>query len=142
MKSINGYTQNAWAGDKYEETKYMRTKDIAALIRKDIAERFPRKQGYKFSVKTSVFAGGSSIDVRVVDAPESLFDYFGRNTEYAKNICKEVKSIINEYRYDDSDGMIDYFCTNFYGHCDVAYDSPQNLGYKVYNERYAQAEAV
>ena len=37
----------------------------------------------------------------------------------------EVHSLVNSYNYDDSDGMIDYFDTNFYMHLNVGkWDKP------------------
>lgn len=35
-------------------------------------------------------------------------------TEYADAVLKDVEAQVNSYRYDDSDGMIDYFDCNFY----------------------------
>lgn len=134
-------SRDIWVGDKYESTKGMSTKQIAELIRKDIAARFPSKQGYKFSVRTHVYAGGSSINVEVKEAPGELFDYFGQQTDFARDITHHVIGLIDRYRYDESDGQIDYFNTNFYGSCRVSYESSQNLGYLVYNQRVAEAKA-
>ncbi len=35
-------------------------------------------------------------------------------TEYFKNVIDDVEEFTKSYNYDDSDGMIDYFDTNFY----------------------------
>jgi len=35
-------------------------------------------------------------------------------SDRCKEVMKEAISIVNSYNYDDSDGMIDYFDTNFY----------------------------
>lgn len=35
-------------------------------------------------------------------------------TDYAKAVLSDVNDVIKSYRFDDSDGMIDYFDTNFY----------------------------
>ena len=42
--------------------------------------------------------------------------YFLKNcyTPEITKIIKDVDNYVNSYRYDDSDGMIDYFDTNFY----------------------------
>lgn len=40
---------------------------------------------------------------------------FGRYTIQAKFLRNTLEKILNSYKYDDSDGMIDYFRTNFYG---------------------------
>ena len=43
-------------------------------------------------------------------------EYFLKNcyTNEVQKIMKDVDRFVNSYRYDDSDGMIDYFDTNFY----------------------------
>ena len=35
-------------------------------------------------------------------------------TEYLQNVIDDVEAFVKSYNYDDSDGMIDYFDTNFY----------------------------
>lgn len=47
-----------------------------------------------------------------------------RNTSYeytpeTTELLDDLKTMIRAYRYDDSDGMIDYFSTNFYDHVTV-----------------------
>src|SRR3954469_5911642 len=46
--------------------RYISTADTAKLIRAELREVFP---GVKFSVKSSIYAGGSSIDVAWTDGP-------------------------------------------------------------------------
>ena len=48
------------------ETKYERTADTAKIIRKVLKVEFP---GVKFSVRSSVYAGGASIRVNWTDGP-------------------------------------------------------------------------
>ena len=69
--------------------KYISTKDTAKIIRKALKESFP---GVKFSVRSSVYSGGSSIDVAWTDGPcnalvEGITDlfngsYFDGMTDY------------------------------------------------------------
>lgn len=72
--------------------KYIVTKDTAKIIRKALKESFP---GAKFSVRSSVYSGGSSIDVSWKDGPcvalveaiTELFNgsYFDGMTDYKGN---------------------------------------------------------
>lgn len=120
------YTQNGWAGDNYDIN--LSTKDIADRIRSYVKEAYPT---YKFSVTCKYFSGGSEINVALMEAPVDVFvkmpergekymelhhmrkDY-EELTPLANEILSDVNRFINSYRYDDSDGMIDYFSTNFY----------------------------
>ena len=120
------YTQCGWAGNKYDCN--LTTKDIAERIRAYIKEAYPI---YKFSVTTKYFSGGSEINVCLMEAPEEVFVKMPRRGEKYMQICsmredreeltplaneilRDVDHFINSYRYDDSDGMIDYYDTNFY----------------------------
>lgn len=115
---MQNYTGHGWEGSEYKKTESMRTCDIAKLIKKELKEKYPE---FKFSVKTEVYSGGSSVNVNIVDLP-----YNPLNPDYDQNYgsqvytdkfledLKKMESIGNKYRYDDSDGMIDYFSTNFY----------------------------
>ena len=47
-------------------TRWIDTADVAKLIRKHLKKEFP---GVKFSVRSSRYAGGSSIDIRWTDGP-------------------------------------------------------------------------
>lgn len=46
-------------------------------------------------------------------------DYETRLTDWAKAMMIDINDFIKSYRMDDSDCMIDYFCTNFYYDLDV-----------------------
>lgn len=63
-----GYTQNETIGHKYNSN--LTTKEIAKLIRQDIKElKLTKKNGYKISVTSDSFAGGSAIDITVKETP-------------------------------------------------------------------------
>jgi len=131
------YTQGAWEGEKYKETENLSTTEIAKRIREDI-KVFKRDFGYpelKVSVRTQYYAGGSSIDVTIKDFgfnpynPEWDVDAYSkgeqnsvdRYTKRTQAIIKSLEKRGNKYRYNDSDGMIDYFDTNFYYFVNVDY---------------------
>lgn len=49
-------------------------------------------------------------------------------TEEAKSVINKALQIINSYNFDDSDGQIDYFHTNFYTHMSIGkWDKPFQL---------------
>lgn len=50
------------------ETRRLRTKEVAVLVRAELKIKFP---GIKFSVVSREYAGGSSIDVVYVDGPRA-----------------------------------------------------------------------
>ena len=49
-------------------------------------------------------------------------------TEYGFAVLDDVYNFMQSYRYDDSDGMIDYFSTNFYGSFNIG---KWNKGFKI-----------
>lgn len=133
------YTQHAFEGGKYKETENLRTCEVAKLIRKELKERFP---GFKLSVRTQTFAGGSSIDVVIKEFPEGFnpfcdtyhvgeepqysdhYAYKAYHTKYneeAEEIKTMVERVMDQYNFNDSDGMIDYFHVSFYGHASFDY---------------------
>ena len=133
----HNYTGYGWEGAKYNETKNLNVTEIARLIRKELKTK--TFDGFKFSVRTKKYSGGCSIRIEVLDVPEDFkllnpsYDEYNHRGEsrYTKNAVSfldVVKSIGNKYRYDDSDGMIDYFSTNFYFNVD--YD------WELVNDRY------
>lgn len=69
-------------------TNYIDAAEVAKLIRKTLKLEFPQ---IKFSVKTSKYSGGASIDISWVDGPTS----------------KQVKDIVGFYEGASFDGMQD-----------------------------------
>lgn len=119
------YTRNGWKGDNYDRN--LTTTEVAKRIRKQLKDEF---SDCKFSVTTKTYSGGSSIDVCLMEAPANVLaegvkadDVTGivvnggskYLNEYGNAIAQKVNEIIDSYRFDDSDFMIDYFNTNFYG---------------------------
>lgn len=135
------YTQNGWAGENYKCGRS--TKEIAQIIRTYLKEAY---SDCKWSVRYSSYSGGSSIHVSLIEAPYCVFKdkskthesinhyYFDRGENYipkAHAMLKDVLAFIESYHYDDSDGMIDYFDTNFYYDLSVGtWDKPFKVVYR------------
>lgn len=118
-------------GSKYEAVQELDIKEIAKLVRADIAAA--QKDGdltpdAKFSVKISRFSGGQSMtveasypySVRVSDVREAeqrdagfIYPWMPRHVVANKEACE---AIMAAYNYDNCDAMSDYFDVNFYAH--------------------------
>jgi hypothetical protein len=70
------------------ETRYLSCAETAKLVRTALKKNFP---GVKFSVRSSVYSGGASIDVSWVLGPTT----------------KEVEAVAGQYESADFDGSID-----------------------------------
>lgn len=136
------YTQNGWKGENYDIN--LRAKDIAAKVREFVKMVYPEcKFSVTFSTTSmcsEVYVTLMESPYRLNKTFEELTDdelyngqysyyyQYGRETgdrqkanflnqcytpEVTK-IMKDVDRFVSSYRYDDSDGMIDYFDTNFY----------------------------
>lgn len=75
-------------------TKYLTCAETAKLVRAALKEAFP---GVKFSVKSSVYAGGASINVKYTDGPDAA----------------SVKGIVSAFEGAYFDGMTDYKGSNY-----------------------------
>ena len=136
------YTQNGWKGENYDIN--LRTKDIAAKVREFVKMVYPEcKFSVTFdtaSMCSEVHVTLMESPYRLNKTFEELTDdelynghysyyyQFGRETDdnqkrhflnqcytpEVTKIMKDVDRFVSSYRYDDSDGMIDYFDTNFY----------------------------
>ena len=136
------YTQNGWKGSNYNA--YMSTKDIAAKVREFVKTIYPEcKFSVTFetaSMCSEIHVTLMESPYRLNKTVEELTDdelyngnysynyqhnretddrqkeYFLKTcyTEEVQDIMNDVNKFVESYRYDDSDGMIDYFDTNFY----------------------------
>lgn len=70
------------------ETRYLTAAETSKLIRKALKASFPR---IKFSVRSSNYAGGSSISIHWIDGPTT----------------KQVKVVTDRFQGSDFDGMQD-----------------------------------
>lgn len=135
----DSYSGYKFVGRKYKQTENMKISEIAKLVKKELDIRFGDVA--KFSVVSDVYTGGASINVTITDITgfnpftetytqslknnELYEDFYSRTrdewnrvqitTDELKKIIDESESVINQYRMDDSDSMIDYFHSNFYG---------------------------
>ena len=99
-------------GNKYAEVKDLRVKEIAKLVRKDL-KKF---KGCKFSVTSDI----RTINVKLIDC-DDVKKYFyiwegvnQKDPRYTDPFHKEVKSIMDQYNFDNSDPMSDYHHNNFF----------------------------
>lgn len=105
--------------NNFEKYHIYDTKEIAAVIRKHLKERFPM-------CKWSVTKDGNSIYVHLLVSPwEKKSDEINAIVHYAYKFAQS-------YNYDNSDSMTDYFDINFYG----VYEND------IVDYRYEQREAT
>lgn len=134
MKAMNFYTANGWAGSNYDSK--LSTKEIAAKVRSYAKKNFPE---FKFSVRSEWSMYTDSMYIELKSGPCVPFVEGSRSAERGyMSTMSSVKGWENEltpemfkvldavttyassFRYDDSDGMQDYFDTNFYIHIEVS----------------------
>ena len=128
MKAMNFYTANGWAGSNYDSK--LSTKEISAKVRSYAKKNFP---GFKFSVRSEWSMYTSSMYIELKSGPCVPFVEGSRSAErgymstmssvkaWKDELTPKVFAALNavsnyasSFRYDDSDGMQDYFDTNFY----------------------------
>lgn len=134
MKAMNFYTANGWAGSNYDSK--LSTKEIAAKVRSYAKKNFPE---FKFSVRSEWSMYTDSMYIELKSGPCVPFVEGSRSAErgymstmssvkaWKDELTPEVFGSLNavsnyasSFRYDDSDGMQDYFDTNFYIHIKVS----------------------
>lgn len=122
------YTANGWAGSNYDSK--LSTKEIAAKVRSYAKKNFP---DFKFSVRSewSMYTDSMYIELKegtcipFVEGSRSaergymstMNNVKGWEDELTPEMFKvldAVTSYAGSFRYDDSDGIQDYFDTNFY----------------------------
>jgi hypothetical protein len=128
MKAMNFYTANGWAGSNYDSK--LSTKEIAAKVRAFAKKNFPE---FKFSVRSewSMYTDSMYIELKAgtcipfIEGSRSaergymstMSTVKGWENELTPGMFKVLDAVTtyaNSFRYDDSDGMQDYFDTNFY----------------------------
>lgn len=128
MKAMNFYTANGWAGSNYDSK--LSTKEITAKVRAFAKKNFP---GFKFSVRSewSMYTDSMYIELKegtcipFVEGSRSaergymstMSTVKGWEDELTPEMFKVLDAVTtyaSSFRYDDSDGMQDYFDTNFY----------------------------
>ncbi len=128
--SIPNYSGHARIGCLYDPARSI--KDVAVEVRRQLANYYPTKDGYKFSVRMSHY---NYIQVTIMRVPfkvvnpkhnPRLYKPYAserepRYTPAGEELLKQVKAILEAYNYNDSDAMTDYFSVNFYS--GVSYDT-------------------
>lgn len=134
MKAMNFYTANGWAGSNYDSK--LSTKEIAAKVRSYAKKNFP---DFKFSVRSEWSLYTDSMYIELKSGPCVPFVEGSRSAErgymstmssvkaWEDELTPKVFAALNavsnyasSFRYNDSDGMQDYFDTNFYIHIEVS----------------------
>ena len=136
MQAMNFYTTNSWTGSNYDGN--LSTKEIAAKVRVFAKNNFPR---FKFSVRSewSMYTDSVYIELKAgpcapfVDGSASaqrgymstMSSVKGWETDLTPETFAALDAVTTyaaSFRYDDSDGMLDYFDTNFYLKIEISYD--------------------
>lgn len=134
MKAMNFYTANGWAGSNYDSK--LSTKEISAKVRSYAKKNFPK---FKFSVRSEWSMYTDSMYIELKSGPCVPFVEGSRSAErgymstmstvkgWENELTPEMFKVLDavttyasSFRYNDSDGMQDYFDTNFYIHIEVS----------------------
>lgn len=121
--------QDNTEGSKYQQVKNLDIKEIAKLIRNDLKQF----KDCKFSVKIQRYAGGQSVWIELVNCSTiSKFVKIDRGDEYKqisfnKDFAKKIDEIVNQYNFDKSHAMSDYFHVNFYSHININYEFKKSI---------------
>lgn len=125
---MNFYTANGWAGSNYDSK--LSTKEIAAKVRSYAKKNFPE---FKFSVRSEwsmytdsmyielkagtcvpFVSGSRSADRGYMSTMSTVKGWEDELTPELFSVLDAVSTYASSFRYDDSDGMQDYYDTNFY----------------------------
>lgn len=128
MKAMSFYTANGWAGSNYDSK--LTTKEIAAKVRSYAKKNFPE---FKFSVRSEWSMYTDSMYIELISGPcvpfvegsrsaergymstmSSVKEWKDELTPEMFKVLDAVATYASSFRYDDSDGMQDYYDTNFY----------------------------
>lgn len=143
MKAMNFYTANGLAGSNYDSK--LSTKEISSKVRSYAKKNFPE---FKFSVRSEWSMYTDSMYIELKSGPcvpfvegsrsagrgymSTMSTVKGWENELTPGMFKVLDAVTtyaSSFRYNDSDGMQDYFDTNFYLSISV---SPE---YKVVNPK-------
>lgn len=136
MKAMNFYTANGWAGSNYDSK--LSTKEISAKVRSYAKKNFPE---FKFSVRSEWSMYTDSMYIELKSGPCVPFVEGSRSAErgymstmstvkgWENELTPEMFKVLDavttyasSFRYNDSDGMQDYFDTNFYLSISVSHE--------------------
>lgn len=133
MKAMSFYTATGWVGSNYDSK--LSTKEISAKVRIFAKKNFP---DFKFSVRTErsmctdsmyielkagtcipFVEGSRSAERGYMSTMSTVKGWEDELTPEMFKVLDAVTTYASSFRYDDSDGMQDYFDTNFYIHIKV-----------------------
>ena len=158
---LNAYR---FEGKNYRRTQDLSIKDLVELIKIEVLAEFPKKEGYKFSITSSNY---DHINLTLLDAPfnpfsvpyqimymdDIPFNQFWEETKdewnrsvpvYNKKgieLIEKLETFVNQYNFNDSDAMTDYFHVRFYDKIKIDDDKfidkyyPENLERKAQKAR-------
>lgn len=128
MRAMNFYTATGWAGSNYDSK--LSTKEISARVRSYAKKHFPE---FKFSVRSewSMYTGSMYIELKsgpcvpfvegsisaergCMSTMSTVKGWENELTPEMFRVLDAVTTYASSFRYNDSDGMQDYFDTNFY----------------------------
>lgn len=134
MRAMNFYTANGWGGSNYDSK--LSTKEISAKVRSYAKKNFPE---FKFSVRSEWSMSTDSMYIELKSGPcvpfvegsrssgrgymSTMSTVKGWENELTPEMFKVLDAVTayaSSFRYNDSDGMQDYFDTNFYIHIEVS----------------------
>lgn len=99
-------------GAKYEMTEDLDIKEIAKLVRADLKTKFP---GVKASVRIERYSMGQAINVDILSGLQPLHQTEPpkRPSVYGAQLRGQIAELLDEYNYDNSDMMEDYYDVRF-----------------------------
>jgi hypothetical protein len=116
-------------GSKYQQVKNLPLTDIVKLIRKDL-KKF---NDCKFSVRKANY---TQITIELMSCNnQDRFGWFEGYKDKAlrlkNDFIKEIKNITDQYNFDNSDSMSDYFHVNFYAYIKCNYSLLKEMENKI-----------
>jgi hypothetical protein len=111
-------------------------KEIAKRLRKEIKnmQKLGIYTGMKVSVRIERYSGGQSLNVTItkwdgqlhnpnwIAADQDDRHEYHRHTPKVLKALEVLKQLANQWNYDNSDSMVDYFDVNYYTHVKVDWE--------------------
>ena len=95
-------------GSKYLETQDLDLTDIAKLVRSDLKELVSEFEGAKLSVRVQRYSMGQTLHVELSNSG------IDRRSSFGMSIANKIKGTIEDYNFNDSDSMSDYYHVRFH----------------------------
>jgi hypothetical protein len=88
----------------------------ADIFTEDGIRQWAKELVYKRRYETEEKAFTACMEIITSGHFQNWEHYYDYMTDRAREVLKDIRTLVLSYRYDDSDGRIDYFDTNFYSH--------------------------